>query len=118
VGFLCDLPNRRSFSPDCAYYTGPRAGKDFLPQAPDFAVEVRSDDDHGPAAEKRLSRKRADYFAAGTKVVWDVEVIGDLEIRAYRSDAPDQPALFGRGQTAHAEPAVPGWTFAVDELLV
>src|SRR5262245_22004100 len=41
VVFLCDLPNRRSFSPDCSYFIGPRAGKDFLPQVPIFAVEVR-----------------------------------------------------------------------------
>jgi hypothetical protein len=34
-----------------------------------FAVEVRSEDDYGPAAEKALAAKRADDFAAGTRVV-------------------------------------------------
>jgi Uma2 family endonuclease len=117
VGFLCNLPHRRSFSPDCAYYIGPRAGRKFLPEAPVFAVEVRSDEDYGPPAENRLARKRRDYFAAGTKVVWDVEVFNGLEIRVYRHDMPDDPTTYRAGDVAEAEPAVPGWTFSVAELL-
>ena len=38
-----------------------------------FAVEVRSENDYGVAAEAAMSAKRADYFAAGTLVVWDVD---------------------------------------------
>jgi Uma2 family endonuclease len=72
VGFLCDLPLRKSFSPDAAYYTGPRGKRKFYPQAPDFAVEIRSEDDYGPAGERERAERRIDYFAAGTKVVWDV----------------------------------------------
>ena len=49
-----------------------------------FAVEVRSENDYGPEAELALARKRADYFAAGTQVVWDVDVLRTGEIRAYR----------------------------------
>jgi Uma2 family endonuclease len=30
VGFLVDLPGRKSFSPDAAYYVGPRSGGDSL----------------------------------------------------------------------------------------
>ena len=42
VGLLVNLPNRRSFSPDVAFWTGgPLTGK-FLEGAPVFAVEVRS----------------------------------------------------------------------------
>ncbi len=114
--FLCDLPNRRSFSPDCCYYTGPRAGKKFLPQPPVFAVEVRGQEDVGPGAERRMARKRADYFAAGTEVVWDVDLDSDDTIHVYRNDNPEAPTVYRRGETAEAEPAVPGWTFAVDEL--
>ena len=77
VAFLAELPNRKSFCPDAAYYTGPRARMKFLPMAPDFAVEVRSENDYGPAAERELVEKRADYFAAGTKVVWDVDLLSD-----------------------------------------
>jgi Uma2 family endonuclease len=117
VGFLCDLPDRHSFSPDAAYYTGPRAGRKFLPVAPVFAVEVRSDEDFGPAAEVQLAEKRADYFAAGTMVVWDVDAFNGPTIRSYRSDRPEEPTVFRSSDLADAEPAVPGWRFAVAELL-
>ncbi|MCA1685909.1 MAG: Uma2 family endonuclease, partial [Planctomycetia bacterium] len=58
AGFLVDLPNRRSFSPDAAYYTGP-VTMSFLEGAPIFAVEVRSEGDYGPAAERDMAAKRA-----------------------------------------------------------
>lgn len=116
VGFVVNLENRRSFSPDAAFYVGePSEGK-FLDGAPIFAAEVRSEDDYGPAAEKRLAQKRTDYFAAGTQVVWDVDVLRDEVVRSYVADRPTQPNLFGRGQVAHAEPALPGWSMQVDDL--
>lgn len=44
VGFIVNLPNRRSFSPDAAFYTGELKGDGrFLDGAPIFAVEVRSE---------------------------------------------------------------------------
>jgi Uma2 family endonuclease len=117
VGFLADLPNRRSFSPDAAYYLGPQAGMKFLPVPPVFAVEVRSENDYGRAAEREMRDKRADYFAAGTLVVWDVDLLSDDLIRVFRAGDPDTPATtFRRGKEADAEPAVPGWRFPVDEL--
>lgn len=116
VAFLVDLPNRNSFAPDASYYTGPRAKMKFLPVAPDFAAEVRSENDYGPAAERRLADKRADYFAAGTKVVWDVDLLSDDVVRVYRVDSQVTPAIYRRGEFAEAEPAVPGWTMAVVEL--
>jgi Uma2 family endonuclease len=116
VAFLVDLPTRKSFCPDASYYTGPRTGMKFLSEAPVFAVEVRSEGDYGRAAEREMSEKRADYFAAGTKVVWDVDLLSDDVIRVYRADSTEQPTIYRRGDTAEAEPAVPGWTFSVDEL--
>ena len=77
AGFLVDLPRRKSFSPDTAYHAGPPTGPKFLDRAPVFAVEVRSEEDYGPVAEKAMAAKRADYFAAGTLVVWDVDVLRD-----------------------------------------
>jgi Uma2 family endonuclease len=115
-GFLCNLPHRKSFSPDAAYYTGPRGKRKFYPQAPDFAVEIRSEDDYGPAGEREMSEKRSAYFAAGTKVVWDVDLHSDDVVRVYRSTAPENPTIYGRGQAAEAEPAVPGWSMPVDAL--
>jgi Uma2 family endonuclease len=116
VAFLVNLPNRKSFCPDTSYYTGPRAKMKYLPQAPDFAVEVRSEGDYGRAAERDMAAKRTDYFAAGTRVVWDVDLLSDDVVRVYRADAPQQAKVYRRGESAEAEPAVPGWTFPVDEL--
>lgn len=88
----------------------------FLEGAPAFAVEVRSDNDYGPDAEDQIAGKRADYFAAGTLVVWDVDLLSPDVIKSYRSSDPDKPLIFHRGDSADAEPAVPGWRMAVDDL--
>lgn len=115
-GFVVRLAHRESFSPDAAYYIGPDPGMRFYEGAPIFAVEVRSEGDHGPAAEAAMAAKRADYFEAGTLVVWDVDLIGPDVVRVHRASAPDAPTVYRRGERAEAEPAVPGWTMAVDEL--
>ena len=115
VGFIVNLPNRRSFSPDAAFWTGRPLTSDFVEGAPVFAVEVRSPDDFGPAAERALTTKRADYFAAGTTVVWDVD-IEKAVVNVYRSSDPEAAVSYGRGARAEAEPALPGWLFPVDDL--
>ena len=116
AGFVVNLPHRRSFSPDACFYVGPRSRGKFLPGAPIFAVEVRSEDDYGREAEKAMARKRADYFAAGTLVVWDADVLRKGEVRKYIADDPENPVVFRRGDVADAEPAVPGWKMPVDDL--
>jgi Uma2 family endonuclease len=116
AAFIVNVPNRRSFSPDAAYYIGPRSRGKFLAGAPIFAVEVRSESDYGPAAEREMAAKRCDYFAAGTLVVWDVDVLRQEIVRVYRVSDPVNPTVYHRGQIAEAEPAVPGWTMAVEEL--
>lgn len=116
-GFLVNLPFRRSFSPDVAYYVGSLSGMKFYDGAPIFAVEVRSEGDHGPAAARAMAAKRADYFAAGTLVVWDVDLQGEEVVRAFRDHNAEQPAAtYRRDQIAEAEPAVPGWTMPVNDL--
>jgi Uma2 family endonuclease len=116
VGFVVDLPRRRSFSPDAAFHVGPPTRGKFLNGAPIFAVEVRSEEDYGPAAERRMARKRADYFAAGTQVVWDVDVLRDELVRVYAAEARESPRTYRRGEQAEAEPALPGWSMPVDDL--
>ena len=108
---------RESFSPDAAYYTGPRPANRmrFVPGPPDFAAEVRSENDYGPAAEAALAAKREEYFEAGTLVVWDVDPEAG-EVRRYRAGEA-APAVFGAGLVADAEPAVPGWRLSVDWLM-
>jgi len=116
AAFIVNLPNRKSFSPDVAFYTGPDSGMKFFEGAPIFAVEVRSEGDYGPKAERQMAKKRADYFAAGTKVQWDVDLLSNDVIKVYRADDPDNPTIYRRGEFAEAEPAVPGWRFPVDNL--
>ena len=116
VGFIVNLPNRRSFSPDVAFWTaGPLTAK-FLQGAPVFAVEVRSEDDYGPAAERALAAKRADYFAAGTLVVWDVDTLDSEVVRVYRATDPMTATTCRRSERADAEPALPGWSMPVADL--
>ena len=116
VGFIVNLPSRESFSPDAAWYIGPPAGMRFLEGAPVFAVEIRSENDYGAYAEGALAMKRADYFAAGTLVVWDVDLIGSDIVKSYEESKPDRPSVFRRGDIADAERAVPGWRIPINEL--
>lgn len=118
TGFIVNLPNRKSFSPDAAFYTGAPTGMKFLNGAPAFAVEVRSENDYGPQAEHDMAEKRSDYFAAGTLVVWDVDLLGNDVVKVHRANDPDIPVIYRRGDLAEAEPAVPGWRMAVDDLFV
>jgi Uma2 family endonuclease len=119
VGYAVpELPSgRESFSPDASYHTGPRPVNRmrFIDGAPTFAVEVRSENDYGHAAEAEMAAKRTDYFAAGTAVVWDVDPLAET-VAVYRAAAPTQPTVFRRGEVAEAESAVPGWRMPVDEI--
>ena len=110
------LSRRESFSPNVGLYTGPRTGMKFPAGAPVFAVEMRNSDDRGEQEELARAEKRADYFAAGTLVVWDVDLLRDDIIHVYRASEPEAPTAYRTSDTAEAEPAVPGWTMAVNDL--
>jgi Uma2 family endonuclease len=116
VGFMVDLPNRRSFSPNAAWFVGDVDRMEFLDGAPRFAVEVRSEGDYGAPAERAITRKIRDRFAAGTLVVWDVDLLSEDVVRVHRASDPGRPTRYRRGELAEAEPAVPGWRMAVYEL--
>src|SRR5437763_620004 len=116
VGFRVELPNRKSFSPDAAFYVGKPSGMKFLEGAPVFAAEIRSENDYGREAEVELASKRRDYFAAGTLVVWDVDLLSNDVVKVYRASDPDNPKVYRRGEGAEAEPALPSWRLSVYEL--
>ena len=61
--------------------------------------------------------KRKDYFFAGTQVVWDMDP-KSRTVTVYRSDDPLTGVTLSAGDTADAEPAVPGWRVAVADLFV
>jgi len=77
--------------------------------------KVRRANDYGRAAELALADKRAEYFEACTLVVWDVDPKVKV-VTMYRSDAPDAAIVFHSGEIADAEPAVPGWRIAVEDI--
>lgn len=118
AAFRVHLPNRESFSPDAAFHIGKWTGMKFFEGAPVFAVEVRSEGDYGPAAENAMAKKRADYFAAGTLVVWDVDLLNDDVIKSYSASEPGTPITFRRGDIANAEPAVTEWSMPVSDLFM
>ena len=117
TAFLVNLPHRKSFSPDVGFYLGEFTMK-FAEGAPVFAAEVRSEGDYGSRAERQIADKRADYFAAGTLVVWDVDLLSEDVVRVYRAADPATPTIYKRGKLAEAEPALPGWTMPVDDLFL
>ena len=122
IGFRLTHPiasDRESFSPDAAYLADPPTTNrmKFVPRPPTFAAEVRSDGDYGPAAEREMADKRADYFEAGTLAVWDVDPLAQT-VTLYRAAGPLTPVVFAVGDTADAEPAVPGWRVAAADLFV
>jgi Uma2 family endonuclease len=120
LGYAVQRPltnGRQSFSPDTSYYAGPLPQQEmkFIPGPPLFAVEVRSDTDYTKKAEREMEAKRTDYFEAGTQIVWDVDPQARV-IRAYAAATPNQMRVFQPGETADAEPALPAWRIAVDEV--
>jgi hypothetical protein len=61
-----------------------------------------------PAAERAMAEKRADYFAAGTLVVWDVDTLKDHVVRAYRaSDSRESRDLSSRRTRRTPSPRFP-----------
>jgi Uma2 family endonuclease len=121
VGFALPAPldnGRESFCPDAAYVvkTSQPRGMRFIGGPPDFAVEVRSENDYGPAAEREMADKRQDYFEAGTQVVWDVDPVAETITRHLGSDSTSTGITSRRGDFANAEPALPGWKVDVSEL--
>lgn len=120
IGYACQPPlssGRQSFSPDASFYPGPRSERPmkFIEGHPLFAVEVWSEND-GPAAEAEMEAKRADYFEAGTRIVWDVDPEART-IAAFADGDPTTPArTFRPGETADAEPVLPGWHLAVADI--
>jgi Uma2 family endonuclease len=115
------LPSgRESFCPDTSYFDGPTPAAPvdrmrFIQGAPKLAVEVRSENDYGPAAEAAITAKRGDYFTARTQVVWDVDPLAQT-VTVHRATDPDNPTVYGIDDVAEAEPAVPGWRLPLRDI--
>src|SRR5438045_2509901 len=83
------LSGRESFCPSVSFHLGPlpRDRMKFIEGSPTFAVEAREHDEPGDETEAIRAAKRADYFAAGTLVVWDVDPVAET-VTCYRHTAP------------------------------
>ena len=77
---------------------------------------MRSRIDYGRRAEAAITQKIADYLAAGTLVVWDVDLLNEEVVAKYTLQNPTEPQVFRRGEIADANPAVSGWSMPVDAL--
>lgn len=120
LAYALDEPlesGRQSFSPDASYYAHslPKTLWGPVPGPPTFAVEIRTSEELNPAGDAEYEAKRKDYFFAGTLVVWDVDPRAKT-VTKYAAADPLTPVAFAAGQVADAEPAVPGWTLAIDAL--
>ena len=120
VGYAIRPPlasGRQSFSPDASYYVGPPPpdGMKFVEGPPLLAVEVRSEGDYSAKAQLEIAEKRADYFEAGTAVVWDVDPLAKT-ITVFRAASPHQAQVFTVGQIADAEPSLPGLRVNVSDV--
>jgi Uma2 family endonuclease len=119
MGFAMPQPltsGRESFSPDASFTLDPpQPAMGFIVGAPTLAVEVRSENDYGRTADREYAEKRADYFEAGTLVVWDVDPDAKT-VTKYEASAPTTGVVFRPGDIADAEPAVPGWRLDVTAL--
>ncbi|MGL4554116.1 MAG: Uma2 family endonuclease [Gemmataceae bacterium] len=98
---------RMTFSPAAAWFIGPRPDDPMgpVPGPPTFAMEFE---------DEMTDARRADYAEAGTLVLWEVNAREERIVKRRPGHAPE--ASFVRGDVADAEPAVPGWTIAVDDV--
>jgi hypothetical protein len=119
MGFALPDPltsGRESFSPDASFTLAPPPlAMGLVVGAPTFAVQVRSENDYGPARDQEYAAKRADYFEAGPLVVCDVDPVGRT-VTKYAAANPTACTVFRPGDAADAEPAVPGWRLDVAAL--
>ncbi len=116
IVYVVDLPHRKTFSSDVSFaVTRPKNPMDFIPGAPVFVAEMHAPDELTAEADIAFAKKRGEYFAAGTEVVWDVDPWNET-VTSYSATTPDELIVYRRGMIADAKPALPGSQIAVDEL--
>lgn len=91
-----------------AHYAQSRS-QSYLDVAPELVVEILSPDD----AWQAVTRKLADYFSIGVKVVWVADPDAHT-VYAYRSATAAQQ--FNEGDTLTAPEVLPGLTVPVADL--
>ncbi len=114
-GYLLEWNPDTVRAPDVSFIAAERLPPDQIPHgyptlAPDLAVEVLSPSER-PGARREKMR---DYFAAGTRLVWEVDP-AQRTITVYRS-AHDGTTLAATDELTGAE-VLPGFVCRVGELI-
>jgi Uma2 family endonuclease len=81
----------------------------FIPGAPDLAIEILSPSSRWSEVEEKI----ADYFVAGTHLVW---VVDPRERRAIVRYPDRPPRVVASGECLDGEDVVPGFALALAEL--
>ena len=81
----------------------------FIPGAPDLAVEILSPSSRWSEVEEKI----ADYFAAGARLVWVVDP-GERRVIVRYPDRP--PRVVATGESLDGEDVVPGFALPLVEL--
>ena len=101
--------------PDVAFVSWSRLPGGVVPQdpvpdlAPDLAIEVLSPSN----TRAEMDRKRREYFAAGVRLVWQIDP-ENRTVAAYTD--PDRSTQVDAGGTLDGGPVLPGFTVPLGEL--
>lgn len=85
------------------------------PYCPDFVVEIRSTSQSRPSDLAQLLDKMQEYMDNGALLGWLIEPI-ERTARVYRSGVAE-PELLNDPETLDGEDVLPGFTFAVRQLI-
>src|SRR5262249_32547023 len=106
-------PGESLYCPDASYLSNERIAAmtldDFVPFAPDIAIEVRSPDN----PMRKLETKARNYLSHGARRVWIFRP-QDRTMRVYRPRAPIQ--ILRADDILTAEEVLPGFTVRVGDL--
>lgn len=110
------LPNGATRAPDAAWVASHRLEtlsqeekEKFLPLAPDFAAEVRSQND----ARSDLEAKMEEYINNGTRLGWLIDPY-EKTVTVYRKDGSTEE--LDRPATLSGEPVLPGFECNLDRI--
>ena len=85
------------------------------PYCPDFVVEIRSTSQSGPSGLNELLDKMREYMDSGAQLGWLIDPF-ERTVRIYRAGAAE-PELLTDPETLDGEDVLPGFTFAVRQLI-
>ena len=104
-----------AWSPRAKVLPPPHETPRARPYCPDFVIEVRSTSQARPSDLVELLNKMQEYMENGSRLGWLIDPI-ERTVRVYRAGV-DDPELLTEPETLVGEEVLPGFTFAVRELI-